>query len=147
MAPGKSGQVWSGRTTGVTVATVANVDASVDIDYSELGMGTRHFEHQLVLEGEDASLPGDSGSAWLNGANEMIALNFAGGDSRRAIAIPAAAVVDALQIAIGGGVPLNIMTEKKRKRAAVKAETESRPPDIGGCQTVRCGVPSGLAMS
>jgi hypothetical protein len=97
----------SGRTTGVTVATVADIDASVDIDYSELGMGTRHFEHQVVLEGDDASRPGDSGSAWLNGANEMIALNFAGGDSgRRATANPVTAVVDALQIVIAPGVPL-----------------------------------------
>lgn len=97
----------SGRTTGVTVATVSDVDASVDIDYSELGMGVRHFDHQVVIEGDDASRPGDSGSAWLNEANEMVALNFAGGDSgHRATANPVEAVVDALQIVVAPGVTL-----------------------------------------
>jgi hypothetical protein len=98
----------SGRTTGVTSATVTDVDADLDIDYSELGMGTRHFHGQLVLEGDDASRSGDSGSGWLNDRNELIGLNFAGSDSGgRAIANPIGAVVAALDIIVGRGVPLH----------------------------------------
>jgi hypothetical protein len=98
----------SGRTTGVTSATVTDVDADIDVDYSDLGLGTRSFRHQLILEGDDASRPGDSGSAWINRRNDVIGLNFAGGDSgHRADANPIAAVVEALAIVITPGVPLH----------------------------------------
>ena len=98
----------SGRTTGVTTATVTDVDADVEVDYSDLGIGTRSYRHQLVIEGDDASRPGDSGSAWINARNELIGLNFAGGNSgRRAIANPIAAVVGALGIVVTPGVPLH----------------------------------------
>jgi hypothetical protein len=97
----------SGRTTGVTSATVADVDADTDIDYSELGLGVRHFRHQMVIEGTDASLPGDSGSLWMNDASQAIALNFAGGDSgHRATANPIADVIAALGFRFVPGVTL-----------------------------------------
>jgi hypothetical protein len=98
----------SGRTTGYTTGQVADVDADIDVDYSELGLGIRHYEHQVVIEGDDASAPGDSGSAWLNDRSEIIALNFAGNDAHsRADANPIAPVVGDLQIVIGAGVPLH----------------------------------------
>jgi len=95
----------SGRTTGVTPGEVADIDADFDVDYSDLGMGVRHFERQIVIEGDDISVPGDSGSVWLNDRNEVIGLNFAGGDSgNRADANPIADVIAALQIQILPGV-------------------------------------------
>jgi hypothetical protein len=97
----------SGRTSGVTPGEVADVDADFDVDYSDLGMSDRHFEHQIVIEGDRISLPGDSGSVWLNGRNEVIGLNFAGNDSgSRADANPISAVIDELGIVITSGIPL-----------------------------------------
>jgi hypothetical protein len=98
----------SGRTTGVTAGEVSDVDADIDVDYSALGMGIRHFEHQVVIEGDNLSDRGDSGSVWLNDRNQVIALHFAGGDSgTRADANPIAAVIEDLGIQITPGVPLH----------------------------------------
>ena len=99
----------SGRTTGVTSGTVADIDYETEIDYSDLDdrVGTIAFKQQIMIEGDFASLPGDSGSVWLNAHNEVIGLNFAGsGSGRRAVANPINAVVEALGIRITPGVPL-----------------------------------------
>ena len=96
----------SGRTTGVTPGEVADVDADFDVDYSDLGLGTLHFERQIVIEGDAVSLPGDSGSVWVNERNEVIGLNFAGGSSGdRADANPIADVIADLGIQVLPGVP------------------------------------------
>ena len=94
------------RTSGVTPGEVADIDADFDVDYSDLGLGELHFERQIVIEGDDVSLPGDSGSVWLNDRNEVIGLNFAGsGSGGRADANPIADVISDLGIQILPGVP------------------------------------------
>jgi len=98
----------SGRTTGLSVGQVADVDADFDVDYTDVGMGIRHVEHQVVIEGDAVSNRGDSGSVWLNGRDEIIALNFAGNDAGdRADANPIANVIDDLGILVNRGVPLH----------------------------------------
>jgi hypothetical protein len=58
-----------------------------------------------VIEGDDVSLPGDSGSVWLNDRNEVIGLNFAGSASGdRADANPIPDVIAELGIQILPGV-------------------------------------------
>lgn len=97
----------SGRTTGITPGVVADIDADFDVDYSDLGMGDRHFEQQIVIEGDGISLPGDSGSVWLNSRNEVIGLNFAGNEAgTRADANPIDAVIEELGFVITPGMPL-----------------------------------------
>ncbi len=95
----------SGRTTGVTAGVVADIDADFDIDYSRHGLGDRHFDRQIGIEGEGVTDTGDSGSVWLNDRNEVIGLNFAGRDSDLAFANPIADVLAELGITILPGVP------------------------------------------
>lgn len=91
----------SGRTTGVTSAVVADVDAELDVEYRD---GVLIFNTRLSSR---ARMPAsrDSGSVWLSDWNEVIGLNFAGGNfGDRAIANPIAAVVNELKIRFGKGV-------------------------------------------
>lgn len=92
----------SGRSSGLTPGTVSDISADVDVDgYPD---GVHSFRDQIVLEGSGPiSIPGDSGSAWLNEANEVIGLNFAG-SSTRAIANHIDAVFAALDINLGPGM-------------------------------------------
>ena len=99
--------VWkSGARTGLTPGVVCDTDADVTVDFGESGMGDRDFNHQLVIEGDDAiSLNGDSGSVWLDGANRVVGLNFAGNDDGTvANANPIGAVLDALNIDLRVGI-------------------------------------------
>jgi hypothetical protein len=92
----------SGRTTGATTATVTDISADVDVNgYPE---GTHSFHHQLIIEGNNASLPGDSGSLWVDDDNNAIGLNFAGSDGGQAIANRINTVLTELDINLTRGV-------------------------------------------
>lgn len=100
--------VWkSGRTTGVTSAQITDVNADVDVDYGG-SLGTRTVHNQLSIGGGGAvSLPGDSGSLWVDDEMRAVGLNFAGSDDGTvATANPIEFVIDALQINFGPGVTL-----------------------------------------
>lgn len=70
----------SGRSSGFTAGTVS--DISADVDVRGYPNGTQHFVDQIVIDGSNISIPGDSGSVWVNSANKVIGLNFAGSSSR-----------------------------------------------------------------
>src|SRR5262249_10216504 len=91
----------SGRSSGVTFGTIADISADLDVDgYPD---GTRHFVNQIVIEGNGPeSIPGDSGSVWVDDNNLVIGLNFAGSDNR-AIANHIDEVLAALDINLGPG--------------------------------------------
>jgi hypothetical protein len=92
----------SGRTSGLTEGTVA--DVSADVDVNGYPNGTESFRDQIVIEGvTEVSLPGDSGSVWVDTANQVIGLNFAG-STNRAIANHIDAVMTALDINLGAGI-------------------------------------------
>lgn len=91
----------SGRTTGVTTGIIADEQASLVVHgYPD---GPRTFHNQIVIESnnnDDVSQPGDSGSFWLDEANWLVGLHFAGSPGR-AGANRMLAVLDALNISIG----------------------------------------------
>jgi hypothetical protein len=91
----------SGRTTGVTVGTVA--DVSLDITIQGYPGGDRTFIDQIAIEGSGVSAKGDSGSVWLNENDEVIGLHFAG-SSGRAIANHIDRVFTALDINLNPGM-------------------------------------------
>ncbi len=88
----------SGRTTGVTTATVT--DVSADVTVTGYPMGDRTFRNQLVIEnGNQVSRPGDSGSIWVDDQARAVGLNFAGSrDGKRGNANPIFSVLAALDI-------------------------------------------------
>jgi len=86
----------SGRTTGVTVSDVIDVDATVKVDYGVFGLT---FEHQIISN--YMANGGDSGSALLNESNwNLVGLLFAG-SSYVTVHNHIAPVIQA----IGGAVP------------------------------------------
>ncbi len=92
----------SGRTTGATSATVT--DISADVEVNGYPGGTHDFREQLIIEGNQASLPGDSGSLWVDDGGRAVGLNFAGSGGGRAIANRIEHVLDALEINVTQGV-------------------------------------------
>lgn len=94
----------SGRTTGLTTATIVDISADIQIDgYPD---GTHTFNNQILLQdGDMVSLPGDSGSLWIDDANRAIGLNFAGNQNGTlGIANRFTAVMDALNIDLVEGI-------------------------------------------
>jgi hypothetical protein len=90
----------------VTVGTIGDVSADVDVDYSSLGLGVRTFRNQIVIEdGDQVSRRGDSGSIWIDNSNRIIGLNFAGSGTR-GIANPISAVLQTLNIHLSVGVTM-----------------------------------------
>jgi hypothetical protein len=91
----------SGRTTGLTVGTVTDISADVDVgDYPD---GTHSFRDQFVVDVPGFSAPGDSGSVLIDDRNQVVGLLFAGSSSRT-IANHIDAVFTALDINLGPGM-------------------------------------------
>jgi hypothetical protein len=79
-----------GRTTGLVRGIVDSVNTDIKVDYG-VSLGILKFINQTVIRGGNpVSLPGDSGSVWLRGADHYAAaVNFAGSsDGRISIAFP-----------------------------------------------------------
>jgi hypothetical protein len=92
----------SGRTSGVTVGTVVDISADVEVDgYPN---GTQDFIGQIIIEGDHpVSMRGDSGSVWVDNGNLVVGLHFAGSPGR-AIANHIDAVFAELDINLGPGM-------------------------------------------
>jgi hypothetical protein len=97
----------SGRTTGVTDGKITDVSADITIDYQG-SLGVRDLRNQLIIKnGNQVSLPGDSGSLWVDDDLRAVGLNFAGqDDGTLGIANPIGFVIEALEINFGPGVTL-----------------------------------------
>jgi hypothetical protein len=97
----------SGRTTGATMGTITDLSADVTVNYGP-GIGHRELRDQLIIQdGNEVSLPGDSGSLWVDSVGRAVGLNFAGNlDGTRGIANPIAAVLSGLNINFGPGATL-----------------------------------------
>jgi hypothetical protein len=91
----------SGRTTGLTEGTIADLSADVDVD--DYPSGTRSFHNQIVVEGTGVLDRGDSGSVFVDDANQVVSLLFAG-SPQRAISNPIDVVLTALDINLGPGM-------------------------------------------
>lgn len=68
----------SGRTTGVTVGEITQVNVMTNVQYGNGKIAT--FEKQLMIEPGGFSAGGDSGSVVLDEDNNLVALLFAGSD-------------------------------------------------------------------
>lgn len=91
----------SGRSSGFTSGTVS--DISADVDVNGYPGGAHHFIDQIVIDGSFISIPGDSGSVWVDEATHVVGLNFAGSPSR-AIANHIDAVFAQLDINLNPGM-------------------------------------------
>jgi hypothetical protein len=91
----------SGRSSGFTTGLVTDISADVDVvGYPE---GTHHFVDQIVIDGDNISIPGDSGSVWVDDATHVVGLNFAG-SAVHAIANHIDAVLEQLDINLNPGM-------------------------------------------
>jgi hypothetical protein len=103
----------SGRTTGLTCASVSALDLDVNVDYyldcaETKPYLTKTFTHQLAVSGNQFSDAGDSGSLLVNTADaEPVGLFFAGGMDAagisQGVANPATDVLTELGAQAGGG--------------------------------------------
>lgn len=103
----------SGRTTGLTCASVSAVSLDVSVDYftdcaeSKPSM-TKVFTNQIAITGNQFSDAGDSGSLVVDSANaEPVGLFFAGGVNSsgvsEGVANPVGDVLSELSTQVGGG--------------------------------------------
>jgi hypothetical protein len=103
----------SGRTTGLTCASISALDLDVNVDYYRDCAETRPyltktFTHQLAVSGNQFSDAGDSGSLLVNTSDaEPIGIFFAGGMDAagisQGVANPATDVLGELSAQAGGG--------------------------------------------
>ena len=103
----------SGRTTGLTCASVSALDVDVKVDYFKDCAETRPyltktFTGQLAISGNAFSDAGDSGALVVDAGNaEPVGLYFAGGTDvngvAHAMANPAIDVLTELSTQVGGG--------------------------------------------
>lgn len=95
--------VKSGRTTGVTRGRVTGVEGTQKMNYGAIG---NRLIRDVVTVGPlgsgEVSLPGDSGSLWLDDASrKVVGLHFAGnvaGQPEEALMIDISSILDALQV-------------------------------------------------
>lgn len=96
----------SGRTTGVTCGTVTGINVTADISYDTCG--TARFINQVMYAptppDTTMSQSGDSGSPVVNGANDAVALHFAG-DGVNGYGNPIGTVLAQLQVSLCGDIP------------------------------------------
>jgi hypothetical protein len=96
----------SGRTTGLTCASVSAVNFDVQVDYYKncaetVAYLTKTYTNQIEIEGNQFSDAGDSGSLVVDASNaEPVGLFFAGGESNTGVSVgvanPAPSVLSAL---------------------------------------------------
>ncbi len=103
----------SGRTTGLTCASVSALDVDVNVDYyldcaETKPYLTKSYTNQLAISGNQFSDAGDSGSLVVDAGNaEPVGLFFAGGTDAsgvsQGVANPAPDVLNELTAQLGGG--------------------------------------------
>ena len=103
----------SGRTTGLTCASVSAIDVDLHVDYYRDCAETRHyltktFTNQLAISGDRFSDAGDSGALIVDVATaEPVGLYFAGGTDASGVsqgmANPVGDVLNELSTQVGGG--------------------------------------------
>jgi len=103
----------SGRTTGLTCASISALDLDVNVDYYKdcaetKPYLTKTFTHQLAVSGNQFSDAGDSGSLLVNTSDaEPVGLFFAGGMDAagisQGVANPTTDVLGELNAQAGGG--------------------------------------------
>jgi hypothetical protein len=103
----------SGRTTGLTCASVSALDVDVNVDYyldcaETKPYLTKSYTNQLAISGNQFSDAGDSGSLVVDAGNaEPVGLFFAGGTDAsgvsQGVANPAPDVLNELSTQLGGG--------------------------------------------
>jgi hypothetical protein len=103
----------SGRTTGLTCASISALDLDVNVDYyldcaETKPYLTKTFTHQLAVSGNQFNDAGDSGSLLVDTADaEPVGLFFAGGMDAagisQGVANPATDVLGELSAQAGGG--------------------------------------------
>ena len=104
----------SGRTTGLTCGSVADLAVTIQVHYftdcaESKPYYTKLYNNQIGVEGDQFSDAGDSGSLIVDTANaEPVGLLFAGGQSNigvsEAVANPVGAVLSELSATVGNGV-------------------------------------------
>lgn len=111
-----------GRTTGLTMGQVTEIDASFNIGYTS---GVARFVHQIVVSncpGDNCSRGGDSGSLWVtnDASRNPTGLHFAGPTNNAAFAIanPIDSVLDYFGL--------------------VQVDDSPAPTASGGFQAARC---------
>jgi len=76
------------------------------LTWEVIPMERKSFHNQIVIEGTgEISVPGDSGSVWVDDQNKVVGLNFAG-STKRAIANHIDSVLEALDINLGPGMTI-----------------------------------------
>ena len=94
--------VKSGRKSRITYGRIVEIDSTARIRYGYLERIIRNVMSIEPLNGGEISMPGDSGSWWLNAeTSEAIGLHFAGTNlPERALALDMPLVLDALGVDI-----------------------------------------------
>lgn len=108
------GVAKSGRTTGLTCASIASVSTNVSVQYQK-GCGTGkkfilNYKNQVVINSTSFSAGGDSGSLIVNSSTaQPVALLFAGSSSST-IGNPIQDVIKSLSISFVGGTTTHSIT-------------------------------------
>lgn len=106
----------SGRTTGLTCASISAIDATVQVDYYKdcgetIPYLTKTYNNQIEVEGNQFSDAGDSGSLVVDTSDaEPVGLFFAGGEDNsvtppvsEGVANPVGDVLNELDAQVGNG--------------------------------------------
>jgi len=113
----------NGRTTDCTEGTVAAVNLTAVIDYSESApcattCGTATYTNQIMVTPTPPATafaePGDSGSPIVDSDNNAVGLLFAGDSLGDAIGNPIGAVLSALNVSLASGVSSQAVTRTSR---------------------------------
>jgi hypothetical protein len=108
----------NGRTTSCTEGTVAGINMTVNVDYSEGGTlpcGIATFTNQVMVAPTAPSsafgAPGDSGSPIVDENNNAVALLFAGSPTNgTAFGNPISAVLSALNVSLSSSLSTQVVT-------------------------------------
>jgi hypothetical protein len=117
-----------GRTTMLTYGTVDAIHLTVTIDYED-GLGNVTLTDQIGIKPDTTKNPkfgdhGDSGSALVDDARNVVGLYFAGDDTGYGVANPIADVLAALNVklCIGGIVKIKDFKDHKHEIKEFKIE-------------------------
>jgi hypothetical protein len=96
-----------GRTTGLTYGQVDSISLTINVDYGP-GIGVRTLSNQIGLAPNTSHNAkfgdhGDSGSAVVNDARQIVGLYFAGSEDGSGVANPIASVLAELNVSVCTG--------------------------------------------